>query len=539
MCVSNPHQDRLADLPIGNVLVLAPAGCGKTEALARRAQAVLARSEVVAPRMILALTFSNKARDNLASRMRKVVGPWWRQRISVTNFHGFAARVVKAHARNLGLRPDLLLPEEPWRRHRRLELGIDFRNADAFEAALRNAKCGAFDDAEVMTRLLTAGNDAAVSYEQSLRTEGRLDHDDLIRHVARLLQDPAVSRLYQAHFGIVMVDEVQDLSMLQYDIVRGVGGDRVTYAGDPAQGIYSFAGADPDGVMSRIRGLAPEIVEFDTSYRSTPAVLAAVNVLAREMGATELTCGCPERWSDAGRVTYIERADTDQEAAALLQVVERIFEDKADAMIGVVGRRGTRMAQLRGAAGRAGVTFEDWNMATHVPQVVELLQRRLHEAIAIASSPETVLAELERLCREALDPADATTSDELSCACDELRELVAGGMTVVDAVATCRTSALPGAPVAPGLHLLTGHRGKGQEFDWVIVIGLEEGHVPDFRSEADPEELRVLHVMVSRARYGIVLTYSRHTQTKSGWRAATPSRWLSLLRSAATATDIQ
>jgi DNA helicase-2/ATP-dependent DNA helicase PcrA len=489
--------------------------------------------------MILALTFSNKAKDNLASRMRQVVGPSWRQRIAVTNFHGFATRVVKAHGRTIGLREDILLPEETWRRRRRRELGINFRNGDAFEAALRDAKSGAFNDAEVMTRLLTAGNDAAVTYERSLRSEGRLDHDDLIRHLARLLQNPMVSRLYQAHFGMVMVDEVQDLSMLQYDIVRGVGGDRVTYVGDPAQAIYSFAGADAVAVMARIRALTPEIVEFHTSYRSTAAVLAAVNVLAREMGATELTCGCPEKWPDAGRVIYIERGDTDQEAVALVRMVERIFEEKADATIGVVGRRGTRMAQLQGALASAGVGFEDWSMATHVPQVVDLLQRHLREAMAIADSPEATLAELGRLCREALDPADASTADELSSACDGLQEHVTGGMLLADAVAMCRTSPVPGAPVAPGLHLLTGHRGKGQEFDWVIVIGLEEGHVPDFRNDADPEELRILHVMVSRARYGVVLTYSRYTPTRGGWRASTPSRWLPLLRSTATETDAQ
>jgi DNA helicase-2/ATP-dependent DNA helicase PcrA len=57
----NPEQERLANLPIGNVLVIAPAGCGKTEALAARAKAVVARGDVTAPRKILALTFSNKA----------------------------------------------------------------------------------------------------------------------------------------------------------------------------------------------------------------------------------------------------------------------------------------------------------------------------------------------------------------------------------------------------------------------------------------------------------------------------------------------
>lgn len=70
----NPKQEKLANLPIGNVLVIAPAGCGKTEALAGRAQAVVARGDVTAPRKILALTFSRKAKENLAERVRRVVG---------------------------------------------------------------------------------------------------------------------------------------------------------------------------------------------------------------------------------------------------------------------------------------------------------------------------------------------------------------------------------------------------------------------------------------------------------------------------------
>ena len=76
----------MADLPVADALVIAPAGCGKTVALAARAKAVLARGEIPLPRKILALTFSNKARDNLASRMHEIVGAGWRRRITVTNF---------------------------------------------------------------------------------------------------------------------------------------------------------------------------------------------------------------------------------------------------------------------------------------------------------------------------------------------------------------------------------------------------------------------------------------------------------------------
>lgn len=536
----NPQQETLSDLAIGNVLVIAPAGCGKTEALAGRARAVLARGEITAPERILALTFSNKAKDNLASRMRSVVGGGWRQRIAVTNFHGLAARVVKAHGRVLGIRDEVVLPEDVWRRRQRRELGIDYRNGSAFDAALHDAKCGRYDDDEVMERLLATGHEAAIAYEKRLREEGRLDYDDLIRHGGRLLEVPEISRLYRAHFGMVMVDEVQDLSLLQFDMVRAVGDDRVTYAGDPAQGIYSFAGADPVGVFERIRGLDPEIVEFNQSYRSAPAVLRVVNALAAEMGVTQLECGDPDRWPDEGHVLTLERKDPDEEAAALLRLIDEIVQDPAKT-IGVVGRRGTRVNTLRGAAERAGVTFEDWSAPTHVPAVVELLNRTFQQAAStVRSENEDVLDVLEHLCRELVDSTDADTLDELVSACDALRTMVAEGVPVTDAIASCRVSPAPDAAVAPGLHFLTGHKGKGQEFDWVFVIGLEQGHVPDFRNvtgEALAEELRVLHVMVSRARYGVVVTYSRCTWTSAGRRPTEPSPWLELLRSAATDVD--
>lgn len=536
----NPQQQRLVDLPIGNVLVNAPAGCGKTEALAVRAREVLARGEITLPQKILALTFSNKARDNMASRMQQAIGAGWRRHVTVTNFHGLAARIIKAHARALDMSQDLTLPEEPWRRRQLRDLGVDaYASNGPFEEALHIAKFGRYSDDEVMDQLEEIGNVAALAYEQRLRAEGRLDYDDLIRHGGRLLEIAAIRRLYRSHFGMVMVDEVQDMSLLQYDMVRGVGGDRVTYAGDLAQGIYSFAGADPVGVFERIHALAPEIVEFNVSYRSAPAVLRSVNALAAEMGATQLECGAPERWKDDGHVVSLERDDTDEEAAAVLDLIEEILRDP-QVTVGVVGRRGTRSRAIRDAADQADVPFEDWSTPTHVPAVVELLNRTSRDALNIGGTDDEVLSILEELCRESVDPADVNTLDELANACDVLRNMVSEGATVAEAIASCRPSATPGAAVTPGLHLLTGHKGKGQEFDWVFVVGLEQGHIPDFRNttdEAIAEELRVLHVMVSRARYGVVVTHSRYTPTRSGWREAVPSPWLQLLRDTATSID--
>lgn len=75
MPIPNAEQERLVGLPISNILVVAPAGCGKTEALAARAAAVVTRGDVRLPRKVLGLTFSNKARDNLASRLGTTLGP--------------------------------------------------------------------------------------------------------------------------------------------------------------------------------------------------------------------------------------------------------------------------------------------------------------------------------------------------------------------------------------------------------------------------------------------------------------------------------
>lgn len=533
---ANAKQRELAALPIKPVLVIAPAGCGKTEALALRARAAVVSGDVAAPRKVLALTYSNKAKANLAARMGSCVGPGWRQRIWVTNFHGLTARIIRAHGEIIGIPRDIILPEDAWRRRKRRELGISWKASERFDEALSQAKSGPYDDNEVLARLAASGHAAAAAYEEALRAEGRLDYDDLIRHGARLLAVPAVAALYQQHFGLVLVDEVQDLSMMQYGIVSALGADRVTYAGDPAQGIYSFAGADPDGVFAAIRAQNPHVVELDVSYRSSPAVLRTVNALAAEMQCTQLVCADPSRWAEGGRVISFVNDDTEAEAASVLDFIAEIIHEGATS-VGVVLRRSSRADGLRSAARQRGVAYEDWALATHVPAVVELLHRMHARASRLGATDSEALEHLHKLCREALDPDDADTLDELSSAIEQLETAIAEGTNLVDAMAGCRASADGEAPVAPGLHLLTGHKGKGQEFDWVIILGLEGGHIPDFRNEGPDdvaEELRVLHVMASRARYGLAFTYSKATMTRHGWRHCEPSRWLGLLEATAT-----
>lgn len=524
-------QAEFANWPIEPVLLIAPAGCGKTEALVQRAGTVIGRGDVVPPRKLLALTYSNKAKADLAVRTRRLVGRNWRRSMTITNFHGLATRLIQSHGAVIGVDPAVTLPDKVWRKKAVRAVGAEWD--DDFEIALRHAKADDADDELVMERLQEVGHSGALAFQEMLRTEGRIDFDDQLRHAARLLADPSVARLYQAHFALVMVDEVQDLSMRQLGMVMTIGGAHVTYAGDRAQGIYSFAGAQPVEVFETIHASGVTVLELCESYRSSLAVLKTVNALAEITGSSILTCGAPQNFPDDGQVLLLSRSTTVIEAEALSEFFTH--HDLTATSIGVVSRRWPRLNDLRQVLPQYAIGFLDWAAPTHVARVVELIKRFADEA---AVAPEDVRVEvLEKLCREAIASDDSDTHNEIVMACEALQGMVETGTEFMDAVASCRTAPDPDAAVSPGVHLLSGHVGKGQEFDWVVVLGLEDGHIPDYRSTTGPareEELRVLHVMLSRARYGLVLTSADHTPTRFGWRQAEPSPWLGQL--AATAT---
>src|SRR5205823_2115012 len=120
----------------------------------------------------------------------------------------------------------------------------------------------------------------------------------------------------------------------------------------------------------------------------------------------------------------------------------------------------------------------------------------------------------------AVDPADIDTLDQVSDAFDQIAQ--AQGSADVHA-ALRQFRAVSDDVVGPGVHLLNAHTGKGQQFDWVVVCGLEDGHVPDFRCQTAAElaeEQRVLLVMLSRARLGLIA--KRSDARKGGYGAAAP-----------------
>src|SRR3954454_11358194 len=121
-----------------DLLVVAPAGCGKTEALALRVHGLLQRGAAAPPRRILITTFSNRARDNIRDRLASYLSPSaMRDRVAIANFHGLSARIFRAHASVIGLSPTLIIPNSDWVGEQCRSKGLNFKLSGAVQELLR------------------------------------------------------------------------------------------------------------------------------------------------------------------------------------------------------------------------------------------------------------------------------------------------------------------------------------------------------------------------------------------------------------------
>jgi DNA helicase II / ATP-dependent DNA helicase PcrA len=501
-------QSGIATSERDNLLVVAPPGCGKTEILAKRAAFLVG---LLRPgQKILALTFSNKAQQNLRERLARELGSArCRRYITVRNFHGHATEVLRAHARTIGLPPDFPLPGK-----RTLKLAIDPYTADLpiglaldrrseIEAALRTMKQQPLDDHEVLAALANGGYRTALSIERDRQRLGLLHYDDLLRHAQRLLQIKPVANLYQQHYGALLVDEFQDLSPQQLDIaLRSVTTHR-TFVGDPLQGIYTWAGARPDLVETELRQLCGEPMRLTISYRSSPAVLAVVNPIAESMGSPPLSSARPEQWCENGASAAIVFSTEEAESGWIVNTARSILARDNTATIGVITRSGWRRQGVDRAFAKADVPSTQWDLAVENPQIVEALRSTAKGLPNLAS-----IDDLEARALVKVSAADVDTYHDMVDAIDQLRGFASQTGSIAEAFAKLPVRN-PGEVIGPGVHLLNAHTGKGQQFDWVFVPGFEGFHIPDGRAESEAElreELRVLLVMLSRARHGVVLS---------------------------------
>ena len=272
----------------GPLLILAGPGSGKTRVVTHRIGHLL--DQGVEPNQILALTFTNKAAEEMSSRVEHLVpgAPVW-----TSTFHRFAAKVLRTYAPLVGLGENFTIYDARDSRHvlKRVLDEIDLETShvtpERIAAAISNAK----------NRLVTADEFAAhasnplsrivakvyPAYQRRLLASSAVDFDDLLLHVAILLRNnPEVRETLDARYRYILVDEYQDTNRAQYVILRALSADYPNLAatGDPDQSIYGWRGADLNNILEFEKDFPDvRIVRLERNYRSTQRILRIADAL--------------------------------------------------------------------------------------------------------------------------------------------------------------------------------------------------------------------------------------------------------------------
>ena len=322
----NPAQNDAVIHRGGPMLVVAGAGSGKTRVLTHRI-AHLIEQDNVNPFQILAITFTNKAAQEMKDRVAALVGPV-AENMWVSTFHSACVRMLRRDAEQLGYPRAFSIYDQAdavrLTGYVIRDLGLDTKKfvARSIHAQISNLKNelvgsqSALDNAASIFERKIA--EIYSEYQRRLRVAGAMDFDDLLTVTVELFRTHSNTLAhYQERFQHVLVDEYQDTNPAQNEIVLKLG-DRhrnVFVVGDSDQSVYAFRGADIRNILDFEKAFPDTgIVVLDQNYRSTQTILDAANsVIANNYGRKP-----KDLWTDksAGDKIVLYRADDEVEEAA-------------------------------------------------------------------------------------------------------------------------------------------------------------------------------------------------------------------------------
>lgn len=272
----------------GPLLVFAGAGSGKTRVITYRI-AHLIREHGISPRHILAVTFTNKAADELKARLSHLLQGDESRGLWVGTFHAICARILRESGRALNIPPNFVVYDDGDQldvvRRILIELNIDEKqmNPRAIRNQISRAKERLITPDEYRDQASDYFERIVASvyprYESYLRAANALDFDDLINKVIELLETkPHARERHQDQFRYILVDEYQDVNYAQYVLTRLLAGKyrNLCVVGDDDQAIYGFRGAEVELIL-RFEQDFPDakVIKLERNYRSTQVILDA------------------------------------------------------------------------------------------------------------------------------------------------------------------------------------------------------------------------------------------------------------------------
>lgn len=273
----NPEQYRAVTTTDGAILIIAGAGSGKTRVITFRIAHMLDKG--IPQSQILALTFTNKAAKEMSERIKDLTQKKL-QNLTVSTFHAFGVRILRNDIEKLGYRDNFSIYDETDRVALIKECGRELKySQDAMDIymlgnLISNIKTGRknWDTANDMYRPLYE------SYQEGLKLFNAVDFDDLIVLPIKLFKEnPDVLARYRERYKYIMVDEFQDTSHQQYELMHLIADQNVAVVGDDDQSIYSWRGADYQNIINFEKDFNVTEIRLEQNYRSTETILEAAN----------------------------------------------------------------------------------------------------------------------------------------------------------------------------------------------------------------------------------------------------------------------
>ena len=286
----NPQQKEAVCHTEGPLLILAGAGSGKTRVLTHRI-AWLIEEKGVNPWNIMAITFTNKAAEEMRERVDKIVG-FGSESIWVTTFHSTCVRILRRYIDRLGFDNRFTIYDTDDQKTvikdicKRLNIDTKIYKERALMAQISHAKDQMVTPEEFELNYRADYQKQAViqvykEYQAQLRKNNALDFDDLIMKTVELFQcNPDVLDSYQERFRYIMVDEYQDTNLAQFQFVSLLASkyQNLCVVGDDDQSIYKFRGANIENILGFERVFADtKVIRLEQNYRSTKNILNAAN----------------------------------------------------------------------------------------------------------------------------------------------------------------------------------------------------------------------------------------------------------------------
>jgi ATP-dependent DNA helicase UvrD/PcrA len=369
----NPEQREAVLHVHGPLLILAGAGSGKTRVITSRA-AYLVGEGHAKPDEVLAVTFTNKAAEEMRARVEALVGSDC-SRMWISTFHSLCARLLRREAPAIGLSRDFVIYDSSdqltvvKQALKALHIDDSFVQPRAALSRISHAK-NRMESPEQMAEIAASSGwnrrEEQIAkiyshYIAALKDSNALDFDDLLLRTVDLMeQSEHVRRRYAEKFRQVMVDEYQDTNRPQYLLIRRLAEvhRNLCVVGDPDQSIYKWRGADLRNILDFEQDFGEaRIVKLERNYRSTQIILdAASAVISQNRNRKD-----KHLWTDrkgGARITYFRGGDELEEADFITQSARTALADDVEAMVAVLYRTNAQSRTIEDALMREGIAYK-------------------------------------------------------------------------------------------------------------------------------------------------------------------------------------